>query len=177
MSREYPVMQRTVIYAVRRVRVSSTLRFGLVLGVLLTILPSVVLSWLLLQIVHTLRILLEGWQSIHLFNTPLTNQPVLIDFITLLQLQGILEILRSIDAQATLIGILMTLVLIFLGGLLVAVVASCFGLLYNALAHVSGGVVLELEQVDVHPPVLLPEPDSELYRAYHSRDHVRQRDL
>lgn len=159
-------MSRRVLYTVRRVHLLSTVRFGLILGAMLTFVPSLTLAVILLQIAHLLRVQLETWQSINLFNAPITNQPVLVDFINLLQLTNALEVLRSLDQQAFLLGLLLTLGLTFAGGLLVAIISSIFGLFYNALASIGGGIVLELE------PVSLPESRADYSSSYRYRSQV-----
>ena len=159
-------MSRRVLYTVRRVHILSTVRFGLILGALLTVVPSFVLALVLLQIVHMLRVQLETWQSINLFNAPITNQPVLVDFISLLRLTNALEVLQSLDRQAFLLVLLLTLGLTFAGGLLVAIISSLFGLFYNVMANISGGIVLELE------PVSLPETRTEYSSSYKYRSRI-----
>lgn len=132
-------------YAVRRISLGSTLKFGFVLGLVVSLVPSLLCglggSWL----VSAAHRLMEGWRDVRL---EILGQPVRFDLIDLLSLEGVLEQLRFLDQNDWLFALLLVLVTCCVAALVLGLSANLLTLGYNALAWLTGGLIVELHELD-----------------------------
>ncbi len=129
-------------YAIRRVGLSSALKFGLALGLLATCLPACLCALLAVQAVGLLRGLLEGLAQAKL---SLLGQNIPLNLVELLRLNALLESLRSLDALGWLLALSLAMILSLGATLFAAFTVWLIGLGYNALAAVSGGIVVDVD--------------------------------
>jgi len=132
-------------YAVRRISLGSTLKFGFVLGALLSLAPSLLCglsgSWL----VSTVYRVMAGWSDVRL---EVLGQPVRFDLIDLLSLEGLLEQLRFLDQNDWLFALLLVLMACCVTALVLGLSTNLLTLGYNALAWLTGGLIVELRELD-----------------------------
>jgi hypothetical protein len=140
-------MSRSTRYSIRRVSVGSLSRFGCLLGVLVSFVPSLVLGCGGLLMVGGLRRLLEGWQQAQV---QILGQPIPIDVIALLHLESLLRGARWADSLSWGLFFLFVALGSGLGGLLFLLVGDLAGWVYNLVAAFSGG--LEVELTEAPPP-------------------------
>lgn len=128
---------------IQRVAPLSLARMGCLLGLVAAFLPSVLCGALTVGFAALVRRWLESWQdfSISILGREVAN----IDFIQLLELDGVLTTLRAITGASGLAFVLAILALALTAGLLLALITMLVGLSYNALAAVTGGVVIDVE--------------------------------
>jgi len=140
-------------YAVRRVSLGSTLKFGLVLGTLLSLLPGCWCGLVSLWLIGGLRSFLEGWQQ---GGIVILGQRIPIDFIDLMRLGGVLNALRTLDDLGLLLALAIALAIILAAVLIIAGVLLLGGVGYNLLAATTGGLVVELERAEPPRAVSVP---------------------
>ena len=140
-------------YAVRRVSLGSTLKFGLVLGTLLSLLPGCLCGLLSLWLIGGLRGFLEGWKQ---GGIVILGQKIPIDFIDLMRLGGVLNGLRALDDLGLLLAAIIALAVILAAVLIIAGVLLLVGVGYNLLAATTGGLVIELERAEPLCAVSVP---------------------
>jgi hypothetical protein len=128
--------------AIQRVGLGSALKFGGVLGALLSVLPSLFGALVGKWIVSTLRALLESWQNIELGS--ILGQSMRVNLTQQLGLEPMLKMLREWDALAWLGVLLVTVALSVFGGALVAAFSGLLAAVYNIVARFSGGIEVEL---------------------------------
>ncbi len=132
-------------YAVRRISLGSSLKFGFVLGVLLSLLPSLWCglagSWL----VSTAHQVMAGWRDVRL---EILGQPVRLDLIDLLRLGDVLENLRFLDQNDWLFALILIVAACCATALALGLSANLLTLGYNILAWLTGGLVIELRELD-----------------------------
>ncbi|MBU0490871.1 MAG: hypothetical protein KKA73_02300 [Chloroflexi bacterium] len=157
-------------YAIRKISLGSTLKYGFVLGVLLSLCPSLLCglsgSWL----VSVVYQVMAGWRDVRL---EVLGQPIRFDLIDLLNLQEAVETLRVLDQNDWMLALLLVVVTCCLSALVMGLSANLLTLGYNALAWLTGGLVVELDALDtpgvgrpvrpqiesVERPRRLPAPD------------------
>jgi hypothetical protein len=147
-------MSRGTRYSIRRVGVGSLSRFGCLLGVLVSFVPSLIMGCGGLLIVGGLRRLLEGWQQAQV---QVLGQPIPIDVIALLHLDSLLRGARWADSLSWGLFFLFVALGSGLGGLLFLLVGDLAGWVYNLVAAFSGG--LEVELTEARLPRGKPEED------------------
>jgi len=115
------------------------------LGLVAAFLPSLLCGIASVVFATLVQRWLESWQnfSITILGREVTN----IDFLQLLELEGVLDVLRVITGASGLALVLAILGLALAIGLLLALITMLVGLSYNAVAAVTGGVVVEMDQV------------------------------
>ncbi len=141
-------------YQLRRISALSIARFGCLLGWLVTIVPSLACglgAWWVGGIVRTW---LESWKPIDL------GLLGTLDPIELVHLKALLDALQTIEGHALPLLIAVVIAAGILGGVLIAVTLAALGWGYNLLAWLSGGLVVELQELPSHPtqPSLTQQP-------------------
>ncbi len=135
---------RTARLRVRRIGYLSLAKFGCLLGGLAMVLPGLVCGLVSVSLVRTVRAWLESWQQ---FSLTLLGQNLgSLDLINALRLTAVLDRLRLLDQTGPLALLSITVAVSLLGGLLLALVVCLVGLGYNALAWLTGGLTLEVEE-------------------------------
>ncbi|HSJ55546.1 MAG TPA: hypothetical protein VLC95_00090 [Anaerolineae bacterium] len=128
---------------IQRVVLPSLGRMGCLLGLVAAFLPSLLCGVLSVGLAAIVQHWLESWQD---FDISLLGREVAtIDFVRLLQLEGVLNVLRSVTGASGLALVLAILGLALASGLLLALITMLVGLAYNLLAAVTGGVVVEAQ--------------------------------
>ncbi|HJX39303.1 MAG TPA: DUF3566 domain-containing protein [Anaerolineae bacterium] len=130
-------------YRVSRVGLGSLSKFGCVLGALVSLVPSLLIGSGGLLALKGTRRLLEGWQEVEL---RLLGQPIPIDVVSLLNLEGVLRQVQVLDTMSWLLLIAFMAATCLLGGLLFLVVGDLAGWIYNLIARISGGLEVELTE-------------------------------
>lgn len=136
-------------YTIRRISLAPLAKFGCLLGILVSLLPSLLCSLSALRLLDLVRSWLEGWQEGKIEILGLTAT---LDFIELLGLESVLELLQSIEPVSWTFLILAVVVMSVACGLLIAFTIYVTGLGYNLLAWLTGGLVVELKEVRAPGP-------------------------
>jgi len=131
--------------AIRRIDLGSLGRMGCLLGVIAAFLPSVLCGLLGLGGVGLLRHWLEGWQEVTV--SLLGQELAHLDFVQLLGLGRLLELLQMLGTASAGVLFLTVLALALASGAFLAVTVALVGLAYNLLASATGGIVVEMTAV------------------------------
>jgi hypothetical protein len=110
---------------------------------LVSLVPSLLIGSGGLLALKGTRRLLEGWQEVEL---RLLGQPIPIDVVSLLNLEGVLRQVQVLDTMSWLLLIAFMAATCLLGGLLFLVVGDLAGWIYNLIARISGGLEVELTE-------------------------------
>ncbi len=132
-------------YAVRKIHMLPLAKFGCLLGGLAMLLPGIICAFVGVQIVSTLRTLLDQWQTSKVDLLGL-GAPVEFDFINLLSLEAVQTFLARLDDQQMMVALLIITISILGGGLLVGLIILLVGWGYNLLAALTGGLEVELRE-------------------------------
>jgi hypothetical protein len=132
-------------YRIRRVGLGSLSRFGCVLGAVVSFVPGLLLGCGGMVVLGGLLRLLESWERAEI---RLLGQAIPIDVIALLNLESILRGLRMLDSLSWALLFLLVALASGLGGLLFLVVGDLAGWIYNLVAGISGGLEVQLTEVD-----------------------------
>lgn len=131
-------------YRIRRVSLGSLSKFGCVMGAVIYLLPSLLVGSGGLLALRQVRRLLESWQRVEL---RLLGQPIPIDVVSLLHLEGVLRQVQVLDGLSALLLIAVVAAGCGIGGLLFLIVGDLAGWVYNLVAAPSGGLEIELREV------------------------------
>jgi hypothetical protein len=132
-------------YRIKSVGLGSLSRFGCLLGAVVSFVPSLFLGCGGMVVLGGLLRLLESWERAEI---RLLGQVIPIDVIALLNLESILRGLRMLDSLSWVLFFLLVALASGLGGLLFLVVGNLAGWIYNLVAGLSGGLEVELTEVD-----------------------------
>lgn len=130
-------------FRVRRIGLISSAKFGFVTGAVTAAPAGIVLALVIRVIVGGLRRLLEGWQRATVDAGVLGQVPV--DMVHVLGLGDVLATVRQLDELSLLTVAVVFLVVIVVVGALAAMTTSGWAAAYNAMAALSGGLMVELE--------------------------------
>jgi len=136
-------------YAVRRISLGSSLKFGFILGLLVSLGPGLLCGLAGSWAVSTTHQVLAGWRELRL---EVLGQPVRFDLVELLNLSGVLEQLRFLDQHDWLLALLLIVITCCTTALALGLSANLLTLGYNALAWLTGGLVIELRELDEGQP-------------------------
>ncbi len=123
------------------------------LGWIVTVVPSLTCGFVAWRLLIALRGWLEGWEQIDL---SLFGFDYTFDLIDLLQLGDLLAALQAIEGRALPLLIALVIAASILGGGLITFTLVLLGWGYNLLAWLTGGVVVELQE--------LPNPRERAWR-------------
>ncbi len=141
-------------YQLRRISALSIARFGCLLGWLVTIVPSVACGLSTWWVGGVVRTWLESWKPIDL------GLLGTLDPIDLVHLKALLEALQTVESHALPLLIAVIIAAGILGGVLIAVTLALLGWGYNLLAWLSGGLVVELQELPNRPAQQRPTQQS-----------------
>jgi hypothetical protein len=136
-----------VKYRLRSINTFSIVRFGCLLGWIVTVIPSLtcgLAAWLMAAALQTW---LEGWKHIDL---SLMGFDYTLNLIDILQLRGLLDALQTIEGRSLPLMIGLVIVASVLGGVLITFTLLLLSWGYNLVAWLTGGVVLELQEPPNH---------------------------
>jgi hypothetical protein len=128
---------------IRRVSLVSLGKHGCLLGGVAALLPSLVCSLLGLSAASILHRWMGSWQDLTI--SVLGQEVAQIDLVALAGLEGLLGQLRVVTGVSAPLLFLAVLALTLAFGLLLALIAALVGLAYNLLAHVTGGLVVDMQ--------------------------------
>jgi hypothetical protein len=131
--------------AVRRISLASLGKIGCLLGAVAALLPSLLCGLAGLALAGLAHGWLESWQQVPivLLGNELTN----LDFVQLLGLEDVLQLLQVLTSASAPVLVLVVLVLALFSGVLLALIVMVVGLSYNLLASATGGLVVEMNAV------------------------------
>ncbi len=131
-------------YYLRRVSLGSVGRLGCFLGWLAVLPPSLLLAWFVVFVAQTIH---QAFAQIKPLDASLLGQQVLhLDFLQVLQLQALAEIVATLAQNPVLTFVSTAFLAVLIGGLLWMLIALMIGLVYNLIASVGWGLVLEVER-------------------------------
>jgi len=123
----------------------SIARFGCLLGWLVTVVPSLACGLGVWWVEGIVRTWLESWKPIDL------GLLGTLDPIDLVHLKALLEALQTVEGHALPLLVAVVIAAGILGGALIAATLAVLGWGYNLLAWLSGGVVVELQELPTRP--------------------------
>lgn len=136
-------------YRLRHISSISIARFGCLLGWIVTVAPSLICGLVAWRLAVAFQAWLQDWEAIHL---SLLGFEYTFDLVDLLQLKALLEVLGTIEGRTLPLLIALVIVMGILGGGLIALTLVVLGWGYNLLAWLTGGVVVELQELP-EPPI------------------------
>ncbi|WP_374686769.1 DUF3566 domain-containing protein [Promineifilum sp.] len=140
-------------YAIRRVNPISALLYGLLLGLVGSLIPSFLLGWL----VRAALLQLQGWLARLNFVIPLPlGEGLTVDLVQLLQLSDTQARLTALGTRGGALMLAIALGTAAAVMLLTGLTAAVGALLYNLFARALGGVEVTLDPLDA--PVVTPSP-------------------
>ncbi|MEJ2558262.1 MAG: hypothetical protein P8186_19015 [Anaerolineae bacterium] len=135
-------------YRLRSINTFSIVRFGCLLGWIVTVIPSLTCGLVAWRMTAALQTWMEGWKHIDL---SLMGFDYTLNLIDILQLRGLLEALQTIEVRSLPLMIGLVVVAAILGGVLITFTLLLLSWGYNLVAWLTGGVVLELQEPADHP--------------------------
>jgi hypothetical protein len=140
-----------VKYRLRSISTFSIVRFGCLLGWIVTVIPSLTCGLVAWRMAAALQTWMEGWKHIDL---SLMGFDYTLNLIDILQLRGLLEALQTIEVRSLPLMIGLVVVAGVLGGVLITFTLLLLSWGYNLVAWLTGGVVVELQEPTDHPAQL-----------------------
>jgi hypothetical protein len=137
--------------AIRRVGLASLGRMGCLLGVVAAFLPSLLCGFASLGLAALAYRWLQGWQEVPI--SLLGRQLTTFDFVELLGLEGVVQVLQVVTSASGAVLALGVLVLALVSGLVLALITVLVGLAYNGLAAAMGGIVVEMQARPAKAPL------------------------
>jgi hypothetical protein len=137
-------------YSIRRIGLGSALRLSLTLGWLVALCPAMCLAGLAVQALRMLSRALAQVQTLDI--TVLGQNIATIDPLALLQLRSAADSVNRLTAGALGTFLLLTLILLVVGGAMFVVVGLLASVAYNLIAPLAGGLEVELQHRDVSEP-------------------------
>jgi hypothetical protein len=131
--------------AIRRVGIGSLAKLGCLLGAVAAFLPSLLCGALAMGLSNVVLRWLESWQQLTI--TVLGQEVASFDLVRFLSLEKFLEFLHSLTAASGAVVLLAILILALGSGILLALMVTLVGLVYNLLATTTGGLVVEMSSV------------------------------
>ena len=135
---------RPTRYRIKSISVGSLSKFGCLLGVVVSCLPSLVMASGALFTVRGIRRLLESWQGAEI---RILGQAIPINVLALLNLESLLQRAQMVESLSWALFFGLVLLGACLGGLIFLIVGDVAGWIYNLVASVSGGLEVELTEV------------------------------
>lgn len=132
--------------AIMHIEVGSTFAFSFVIGVLLSIVPSLVSVMTAKWLIQASRVTMERWVDREVLS--IMGQPISVNLIEVLGLTDQLARLQAWDALGGLATILAVLLLSLFGGLLLAVLVGLVTVAYNVTARRWRGIRVDLRAVE-----------------------------
>lgn len=147
-------------YTIRTINVWSAFKFGTVIGGVVSLFPSLTIGLALRSAVHSLRTWLESWLSLDI---PVIGSYSLLNAVNL---QGFLTRLQQFDDRSWLMTLLLVLLIILFGGLIIGLLSALGAVIYNLVASLTGGMIVQADMLDgslpvahsAHPPTPVPVP-------------------
>jgi len=131
-------------YSIRRIGLGSALRMSLLLGWAVALCPALCLAGLAVQLLRTLSRALAQVQTLDI--TVLGQNIATVDPLALLQLRSAADTVNRLTAGLLGTFLLLTLVLLLVGGVMLVSVGLLVSLAYNLLAPLAGGLEVELQR-------------------------------
>jgi hypothetical protein len=126
-------------YSIRKILVWPAFKFGAVIGAVLMIVPGILWGLMMRSSVHALRTFVEGMGWLTLNNRDMA---------------ALAQRVADLDQLGPMLAVWVALATVIIGGLVYGLGAAVAALLYNAIAGLSGGLVVGIEA----PPQPQPAP-------------------
>ena len=126
-------------YTIRNINAWSAFKFGGVIGGIVFFFPGLAMGVTIRLLVSTLRTWLESWLTL---NLPVLGSISLLDVV---KLNDFLARLQQWDSRSWVLVLLVLLVSMVGGGLVMSLLCALGAAVYNLVATVSGGIVVEAE--------------------------------
>lgn len=126
-------------YTIQNITPWSAMKIGGVVGGVLGFFPGFTLGMTIRSLVHTLRVWLESWLRLDI---PLVGSYSLLDAVNL---GDFLSRLQCWDDRSWLLVLFLLLLSMVLGGVVGSLLSGLAALIYNLVASVSGGLVVQAE--------------------------------
>ena len=130
-------------YSIRRIGLGSALRMSLLLGWAVALCPALCLAGLVVQALRALSRALAQVQTLDI--TVLGQNIATVDPLALLQLRSTADSIDRLTAGLVGTFLLLTLVLLLVGGVMFVVSGLLVSVIYNLLAPLAGGLEIELQ--------------------------------
>jgi hypothetical protein len=131
-------------YSIRRIGFGSALRMSLLLGWAVALCPALCLAGLAVQ---GLRMLSRALAQVQTLDISVLGQNIAtVDPLALLQLRSAANTVDRLTAGLLGTFLLLTLALLFVGGVMFVAVGLLASLAYNLLAPLTGGLEVELQR-------------------------------
>ncbi|HEX5692270.1 MAG TPA: DUF3566 domain-containing protein [Roseiflexaceae bacterium] len=131
-------------YRLRRIAPGSALRVGCAVGWLVALAPALCVAIVVVQVLQRVA---QAFARIEPLDINVLGQPIArIDFLDLLRLSDTAGVVERLTNSAATTFLLAALLLTVIGALLVAVALLLFSLGYNALASLTGGLEIDLDE-------------------------------
>ena len=128
--------------AIRRISLGSLGKLGCVLGAVLALLPSLACGLLVVGLSNLVLNWLASWQEL---NISLLGQEIAkIDLTQFLGLEELVDLLQTVTALSGPLLLVLLALLALASGAILALIIILLGLVYNLLARVTGGLVVEM---------------------------------
>jgi hypothetical protein len=137
-------------YIIRNISVWSAFKFGIVIGGVLSFFPGLTIGLILRSVVHSLSSWLESWLSLDI---PVVGSYSLLDAVNL---QDFLTGLQQFDDRSWLMTLLLVLLIVFFGGLIVGLLSALGAVIYNLVAALTGGMIVQADALGAHTPAPIP---------------------
>ena len=131
-------------YSIRRIGLGSVLRMSLLLGWSVALCLALCMAGLAVQVLRTLSSALAQVQTLDI--TVLGQNIATVDPLALLQLRSAANTVDRLTAGLLGTFLLLTLVLLLVGGVMFVAVGLLASLVYNLLAPLAGGLEVELQR-------------------------------
>ncbi len=131
-------------YSIRRIGLGSALRMSLLLGWAVALCPALCVAGLVVQALRTLSRALANVQTLDI--TVLGQNIATVDPLALLQLRGTADTINRLTVGVLGTFLLLTLVLLIVGGVMFVAVGLLVSISYNMLAPITGGLEVELQR-------------------------------
>jgi hypothetical protein len=132
--------------AIDRLNLKSLGRMGCLLGAVVAFLPSLLCGLLGFALTAAASKWLESWQDLTI--SFLGQEIARFDLVQFVGLDGVLEILQTLNAASVPLMLLAILGMALVAGIVLAAIIMLTGLAYNLLASATGGVVVEMRKVE-----------------------------
>ncbi len=132
-------------HTVRKINLFPLAKFGCLLGGLMMFIPANICAIVAVQVVGQIRQFLDDREILE-YDPLSLGIPIEFDYIDLLGLQDVQQLLIQLDDQSATVATLIILGGVIGGGLIIGLTILLVGWCYNILAALTGGIEIELQQ-------------------------------
>lgn len=139
-------------YSIRHIKIWSAFKFGGAIGGILFFFLGLAMGLTTRLLVHTLRTWLESWFSLEILGHSFT-------LLEPLRLNDFLALLQKWDSRSWFLVLFLVFLNMLGGSLIIGLLSALSAIIYNVIATVSGGLVVQAEVLhDVGAVASFPPP-------------------